>query len=451
MSDIANLQKDAQAARAAIRQAEETLYTRQNRLRNKESGLAQAQRLGQAGSATVQRLEGEIRTLATQIAQDVQARNTARDNLNGILTGFAPLDRPWELVGQLNDKLPFLLFPLRIEARFMRVGQGKQLWVRIFPDDIAVHTHEKTLTADEVNAGKTYWRERWAAERETDPNKKENIKKGAWHALAEAYGGTRAAWIRTQTEPKTLNVDSADKLNFPVIDPETLKQESWNQAPRTDIMPERFVVMGYAGGKEIFRVAGKVIPSPLMLGPDPLEDAFRQENGDLLVGESIAWIYDFDKAVDAGMGVKIDLDEPYASQGFERLLVLGLRLSSSEQDNRALLEELVDNHHYSPDGMSLLPQGTPTNNTDSKGSGFSSVDPGAEISYAVETGEVPLQPAPDLFDKSDGQRLAAALAPFRIPPTHPFCRWVRCRGGHGHEQGPLAGHAGLLPGGVAGA
>ena len=61
--------------------------------------------------------------------------------------------------------------------------------------------------------------------------------------------------------------------------------------------------------------------------------------------------------------MRVPLAEPFATQGFDRLLVLGIRVSSTAADHKELLEELIDNHHYSPDGMSFLPQGTPTNHT----------------------------------------------------------------------------------------
>ena len=72
-------------------------------------------------------------------------------------------------------------------------------------------------------------------------------------------------------------------------------------------MPDRFVVMGYAGGSEVVRALGNPIPTPLIVGPDPqqLEDEYRQQDGELLVGDDIAWIYDFDRAVEVGMGMRI--------------------------------------------------------------------------------------------------------------------------------------------------
>lgn len=411
MAELHEHQRLARTGRKALDGAEETLYSRRNLLRSKRDELAWARRQGEAGLPGVQQLEREIRRLEAQLEADRRQLSAAQAELARILERFPTADRPWELVGELGDHLPFLLLPVRIETRFMTVDGGRELWVRIFPDDIAVHTHEKALMEDEVEAGRTYWRERWAAAPLTGAEESRKQEKGAWRALAEAYGGTRAAWIAGETRPVTLEVSSADELAFPAFDPATLKAESWSRAPRANVMPDRFVVMTFSNGQEVQRQAGNPIPQPLFLGPDPEkpEEEFRQEAGELKVGEDIAWIYDFEKAVEMGMGLRLPLEEPHTSQGFDRLLVLGLRLSSDAMENQELLEALLENHRYAPDGMSLVPQGVSTNNTGSAGSGLSSLDPGAEESFALETGEVLFEPTSELLEKTDGQRLAEAL------------------------------------------
>src|SRR5581483_5968529 len=75
---------------------------------------ANAKRSSAAGS----RLKGEISSqLGGLYAQDPHPRRT---------------------LAFLDDRTPFLLFPVRIETIFA----GNELRVRIFPDEIAVHTHE---------------------------------------------------------------------------------------------------------------------------------------------------------------------------------------------------------------------------------------------------------------------------------------------------------------------
>jgi hypothetical protein len=72
----------------------------------------------------------------------------------------------------------------------------KELWVRIYPDDIAIHTHENALTETEVESGKAYWYEIWAAGEDAE------LKLAAWRAIVAAYGPQRAAWIVKSLEPQ---------------------------------------------------------------------------------------------------------------------------------------------------------------------------------------------------------------------------------------------------------
>lgn len=419
MSKLKDNQQAIQASKIDLAKAEEDLYLRKNRLVYMQDQLAKVLRQGKVGIKSAQLLQRQISVLEPQIEKDRLSVEQLTVNLDQHLRAFPELDQPQKLIEELSDSLPFLLFPVRIETRFMTVNRRKELWVRIFPDDIAANSHEKNLTVDELKAAQNYWREMWAGAQENDKDAKQNIEKGAWRALSESFGGTRAAWISKQAKPVSIDVDSADNLVFPTFDPETLKQESWSIAPRSYVMPDRFVVSANLKEIQLPPVIGNLIPSPLIMGPDPqkAEEEYQQQDGELLVGRDIEWIYNFDKAVEVGMGVKIPLAEPFASKGFSRLSVLGLRLQSSSDENKVLLEELFESHHYAPDGMSVLAQGTPTNNTDNKGSGFSSRDAGAQNSYEVEAGDVLVQAQDEHLKKSDSQRLVEALG-IGLEPFH---------------------------------
>jgi hypothetical protein len=71
-----------------------------------------------------------------------------------------------------------------------------QLKVRVFPDDVAVQTHEKDLTQDELEAGAAYWSAR------ASHGGDETAARAAWRALCAKHDPNRAAWIARQTEPK---------------------------------------------------------------------------------------------------------------------------------------------------------------------------------------------------------------------------------------------------------
>ena len=199
-------------------------------------------------------------------------------------------------------------------------------------------------------------------------------------------------------------------LSYLGISLEELKPESWSRAPRTAVMPDRFVLIGFTDGTKLERPFPNAVPNPLVLGPNPqnLESELAQQGGDLVMGEDFDWIGNFDKAIEVGMAMRVPLQEPFAGAGFDRLMVLGLRISSEAADHKELLEELIDNHHYSPEGMSLLPQGTPTNHTGDLRSGFSTDDAEGDASFDVETKEPDVQATADDLEKTDAQRLAEA-------------------------------------------
>jgi len=48
----------------------------------------------------------------------------------------------------LDARTPLLLLPVHLETRFVDSPAGlSELWVRIYPDQISINTHEPELTA----------------------------------------------------------------------------------------------------------------------------------------------------------------------------------------------------------------------------------------------------------------------------------------------------------------
>ena len=315
---------------------------------------------------------------------------------------------PREGITQLNDNIPFLLFPLRIETRFMLSGRQPELWLRIYPDDIAIHTHEKLLTAKELAGGITYWKAIFTADKSGGDNK-ENMKKAAWEALVQSFRPQRSAWVALQTKPTNWSADliaieNVDELLFP--EPELTKPDTWSRAPRVNVLPDRFVITLYEGDIVAKEVVGNIIPDELFVGPDPMEpdDAFITKDEKLGFGDSYDWTSDFDKAIINGMGFKIPLTPSQVVNGFSKIIALGVNLSASATTAKKMVEDLIDNHHYSPKGFSIVPQGCATNNTDENGSGYTKND-SLNKSYISEAGT-------PLFietDDCDGKNLADAL------------------------------------------
>lgn len=398
-----------------------------------------------------------------------------------------------------------------------------ELWVRIFPDDIAVETHDPRLTSSERDSGQIFWNETLAA------GGNETLLRGAWRALCLKHGSNRAAWIALQTQPaenaevrdakagasvldaltvfdrrleevsasepgkrvtalmraaettaetvrkvksvppamlpliqrklevikskakrlemksrglielreQPLNAvlegldrwfvqvskESAARGNARIEFPDVvLKEASWSNAPHSGVLPNRFVVITANGDRATHVVACNPVNPNLKLGldPDPANAANEQytldANGNLVVGESIRWMVDFDEAIKSGMGVKITITHDEATAGFDRVYVLGVRTDNREQ-GRTRLEALIDNHHYGQNGLALVPIGTPTNNAETETAGYESTDDPDE-SYAVERGPALFNVAAAPASAPDGLRLARALGIDPVKLTH---------------------------------
>jgi hypothetical protein len=394
------------------------------KLRDLDTQIAALQRVASSDQQARERLDqlqheraGQVETIGAASDALNKAVESARDNAVSLLDLS-----PQALVNGLSDDTPFLLLPLRLETRFGVDKDQRVLRIRIFPDDIAIAQHEKALTASELSGGLSYWRTLIVANGEPDVQSREARQRGAWNLLANRYGSYRASWIARATKPENWSDSLTDpsKAVFPSPD---VKAVSWSEAPRSFVMPDRFVVRLEAGGVTR-EVVGGLIPDDLPLGPDPLqaEGAFTRDpaTGRLKLDDNVRWLVDFDAAQTVGMAMSIGLQLPREANGFDRILVLGLRLSSSPADNASRVARLVEAHRYSR-GVSIVPQGTPTNNTDSAQSGLTTSEQSIAQSFDLENGPDPIPFETDHYRKRDGQRLAEALAlPIEVLRPVPF-------------------------------
>ncbi len=445
---MANLTEQLQpisALRAQRQGLDQQVYANSLALQRLQQQLTQAI---QKKSASAAGLGRQLQTLQTTQASAQQSLSAARAALTSAVGALYGEQGPQQLIGQLADDTPLALLPVRIETRFnSSTGNQTQtpaqpqpqtpvqpqpqppvanntipagtkavagdptaeIWVRIYPDDIAIYSFEKTLTDQEVAAGNNYWVTLYTAIT-TGGSAMQSNEQSAWSTLVGLYGSGRAAWVALQTKPTNwtdnlAGITSASQLIFPVFS--LTKTQAWSRAPRTDVMPDKFVVMLYTGDTVVAEVTGSLVPDELIVGPDPMDatNSFVTTAGQLKFGPDFDWASDFDKAVAAGMGMRIPITAQQATDGFDKILVLGLYLSKDGADSQQALEDLIDNHHYSPQGFALLPQGADTKNTSGDPSAFTGTDPFSAISFLVEAG-------PPLFtaaDDCDGRNLAGAL------------------------------------------
>ncbi|HSK17670.1 MAG TPA: hypothetical protein VK912_00915 [Longimicrobiales bacterium] len=423
MPDLSGIQSQIGEARARRDRERAALRTDTLALHALDDALAHARRAAgpddEEGGARIAKLERERSALEERIEgvrADLVGSIADERRLAGEL-----LPPPQVLIEQMPDLVPILLLPVHIETRFMDTDGGPELWLRIYPDDIAVAAHERVLSAGEAEDGRTYWRARAAANALADEQARTNEARGAWNVLAGRHGAHRAAWIAHETRPTnwTDGVDDPAALAFPELETKPLDA---TEVPRSEVLPDRFVaVLFTASGSREF--VGGLIPDDLPLGPDPLgaEGLLERDpdTGRIAIDDAMRWMIDFPAAVARGMGMRIPL-EPQERDGLTRIVVLGLRASSSPADTAARLQRLIEAHRYGT-GMAIVPQGTPTNNTDDAKSGFTSSNEDDIDALWPEQAGAALPVSDDPLEQTDGQRLAESLGlPVDVIAPLPF-------------------------------
>lgn len=314
------------------------------------------------------------------------AYRSADNSLNTAIKQLYSLDHR-ALTKELNGNIPITLLPVRIETRFVNppVSAAPELWIRIYPDDIHANTHEPNLSQAEINAGETYWIKLAEIIKNVDAATVEEEKRNNWAGFkAIVTNAQRAIWVAKSTKPLNwLTKPLPAALQFPKY-PE-VKEFEWTRAPRTQALPDKFVVTIYNNDRAVFEQAGNTIPDTVFLSPDPFAgaDAIKKIGNEIKFGEDIAWLQDFDKAISNGLAMKIRLQPIMFKTGsniIERITVLGVLHSADTGTGANILGDLFDNHHYSK-GLSFLPQNTATNNTEKDGSGYTKNEDSLKAGY----------------------------------------------------------------------
>ncbi|MBO0935320.1 hypothetical protein J2I47_02040 [Fibrella sp. HMF5335] len=287
------------------------------------------------------------------------------------------------------------------------------------------------LLPNEIKPGKVYWRSLWFG---TDPAE-------AQTTLETAVGTGRADAVKLATKPANWAALSGktptDEFDRVVIlgGPPEGTPATGQPASYAEVLPDQFVVIGYRNERKVFEVVGKPVPDRIWLSPNvsPLDGGIsRAADGTLEFTGDLAWMKDFDAAVDMGLGLRINLQqainqtvvtEQQGTQavadgllrevltlGITKLLVVGINAVDGSENGPVLLEKLFDNHHYGQTGLGFIPQGTPTNNTEGDNAGHRG-EPDAADSYALER-QGPLftdQANVPFHQKVNGQRTAEYL------------------------------------------
>jgi len=286
-------------------------------------------------------------------------------------------------------------------------------------DEILVIPTDTPLPTPEGSAISDYWKSVWLADGDSGKVDAANA------ALSAAVGAARATQLITAYVPFNLRDTPPAPLTKPAValsvafvvfpaDPVTT-QHSWTQAPQVRQFPDCFVVLGFNGSSQTLEAVGAPITLPLYTGPDPSADpnvdptsAIHPDGADLFVPDQLQWMVDFDRAVAAGMALKIPLTAQQYSAGFTRLLVLGLQLSTAAKDGPAALQQLLAHHQSSRSGFSLLAQGTSTHNTAGAKAG-AAPEGDADSTFNDRKNRPLFMLSSDPTEKRDGQWLAEFL------------------------------------------
>ena len=300
-------------------------------------------------------------------------------------------------------------------------------------DEILVIPTSAALGAGDAAATGAYWPAIWLADGNATKSQT------ARTALETTVGAARASDLIANYAPFNLSdkpaapkkkSDVALSTAFVVFPPDpATKQAPWSQAPRVNHLADRFVVLGFNGGAQTLEAIGNVVSLPLYTGPDPSADpteTIHPDGADLFVPDQLQWLVDFDRAVDAGMGLRINLTPDQAANGFDRLLVLGIELSANEGDATGAIEELLDHHHYGRSGLSIVAQGTPAHNSTGTSAGAAPLDD-ADQTFDDRKHYPLFTPAADPLARLDGDWLTRLLG---IDPT----MFQKVHGSDGKDQ-----------------
>ena len=314
--------------------------------------------------------------------------------------------------GQPGHAAPLLLFPVRIETRFVDSDAGSELFVRIYPDQVLVNGHHPELTPAELAGGNAYWDALWRA---GNPPPQQDSLRAPWRGLATRYGAPRAAWIVRQATPVNLAqrpaAPTADgRQPSPALVPPSppVSPDSWQQPATAALLPSAWTVV-LDGGGTTASFTGAPIAAGLALSLSPASPATSGGFPDgLPVDAGLRWLVDIDAALACGMALRIPLTAAQRQAGFDRILVYGT--VAGPPDGAAQVAALLDAHHYC-DGLAFVPQGAPTNNTPDAAAAYSRADPGAQTSFAVELGP-PLTAQPDADGPVAAQLLGVPVGTF---------------------------------------
>jgi hypothetical protein len=287
-----------------------------------------------------------------------------------------PIDLPTQFgtgsqaVANLDTALPLTMFPVRLATRLHRPVSGEpptQLWLRIFPDLIHADGHLPLLSKTEIAIGRAYWERRWRANGDTARRTEADV----W--LTSQLDAHRGAWVIAQTAPRNQSAAPnkpvpAERPLQPAPDFSALQPRTTARPTLARLLPDFWHVTVRHSIEFVERKWSTRVRRDLAMAPSLADLSGAGDIRNLLEDEGIWWMVDFDAAVEAGMALRIPWNPPAGGPRFAtEVIVFGVRSDNAGADTE--LTALLDAHRFTA-GLEIVPQGTPTNNTDTVSAGF---------------------------------------------------------------------------------
>jgi hypothetical protein len=396
------------AERARLGEAEAEGAAKATSLAEAQHELAALESSG-APPAARRAVGKRIATLTTERRRSLAMVETSRAEIERLRDLDVRAEGPEQRVARLDGQVPIALLPVRLETRF--TAGGRRLQIRVFPEPIHKDDHEREVTEQELAAAQEYWRARWAAA--SDPEQAH----AAWQRLAAQLRPPRARWLVIVTTPTNIADLGQGEPRLPDV---PKRAAAWTRAARAGLLPERWLALGFRGGREVFRKWGGQIAEQLAMGPAPDLDGTVAPPADpeaLPIDDGIRWLVDYNEAERLGMAITVadaDVQTGGLAAGLDLLVVAGVDWSLDPVAGAAALSEHLAGH-ANEDGLAFMPVGTPTNNTaeGAAGTGSDTARDAALLDPAVAP--------PTLSPDSAGARAERALglgpgSPLSIAP-----------------------------------
>jgi ABC-type transporter Mla subunit MlaD len=223
MTNFTDLRNQLAGTRTQAESTASRLAIAREQLKDVQSEVAALQRTANAQTDPGGRRLAQLTKQAADLNRQIDGLRSDLGRLkaqNGDLLVSLSAMNPEQQIEELNDHLPILLFPVRLETRFHApsaanlranvagVATAPQLWIRVYPDDCQIDSFEELLTKTELENAREFWASMWRA------GGVEAQERGAWRSLVAGSGSGRAAYVISQYAPnvaeKPVKIDPQD-------------------------------------------------------------------------------------------------------------------------------------------------------------------------------------------------------------------------------------------------